>query len=502
MPPAVSGALSDSTKNFDLVGALISQQSNTLAIVAIAATWLSILIAIISIYQNRKLKDDSKAIEKNIREIERYKKLVSNILSLLTIRLFNDVYTFRASAILLEELRRSVPQDDIEQSVMLHLVELSEYESDLPACENNQELIKAYEGMYAAALQILEAKPSSFSLSHFAYIKAIFSQYRIVRIIEPEHPENALSRIDDCFNLIKELDDSCFQLQRIYGSLDESYGHMENLHGLVYLWYVRIHAHVDKESYSMKEQQKMLRNAVDSFARAIEQGVHRKMPDQELVKFHNHRIAALLNLLFKWQEEYSKKKIDESAGNKRDSLYSELEKAFSEVKSLKMPDNYPKISVNYANYITTRMKIDYNKESLSDLLHELKKEDKNKLEDALDRLEKLIENKSTFVDVFYWHAKVGFLLEKNKASILRAILLGVYYQALHNGEFDNFDEEIRGKFEKLLSNQLEEGEINELSKEKIWHCATLETLQTATEVLDEYDCVTNELKERGLPPQA
>lgn len=295
---------------------LADMQANTLTICAIVLTITTIIISLLMLYKERKSEINERRIDENIKEIEDAEeaiKKLSNIVSMTFVGEKQRECYYDAVNQIIESNRENSPF--YNHFLIAKMSMISNY---VDSRDDEINLNSVYTQLIATADEILSRDDVTEIDSQFAYLEALHALYLKIKNSVQTNSKTEEEDIDKAFRY----------LNRVSGISSDTFGHINNLAGLTYLWVGM--AQVRKER--IDEGKRNIEHSLAHLNLAIEK-------NREKIEFHNHKAVALQQLYDLTTDE---------------ALNMELMKTYEYILSIR--PTYAKANLNYAGTILRNVK--------------------------------------------------------------------------------------------------------------------------------------------------
>lgn len=275
---------------------IADMQASTLAISTLVVTLAGITLTVLSILRERKSDALEQKIESQIeklsagqKELELYRNKIiqaeeeiRDIANLASIQYIGE----EQRECYFDMIYHHVSERISDQSGQLleenHRIILISLLSNLAKHERN---VKTRNEYYAQILNhakiIHKSEKATQTEKRIAILETLHALYQLIKSDIDHNPANANSKIKEALDL---LNDCSLPIN----NLSDTFGHIENLKGLIYLWSGIAEKRMEDESIIIQAK-KNLEDAIDHFNMAIE-----KNPAK--VEFLNHKAVALQQL--------------------------------------------------------------------------------------------------------------------------------------------------------------------------------------------------------------
>lgn len=331
-------------------------QASTLSIATLIVTFSSIVLAILSIYREKKADDKVKKIEETssrLEKSEQYIKALVNISSVQLISPENSDFYYD----IIEQFIDYISKEDDEYNEYFVVTKIGIINHYIMRSPHNEYIPDKYDEIIKLASKVIDSNTSTLN-KQFAYLESLNSLYLKIQNSIRINPFLAQEDINYALSLLKKFNTMT----------EDRTGNISNLYGLIYLWSgiaekrmyeteLRNNGQSEHKSISKKH----LEYARNHFNIALQ-------IDENNMKFLNHQVVTLTQL--------NDIKFSEDINNELDRILKLL---------LKYYPNSDRVQINYASKIIRDIYRELEIKSLNELpnreqeLYEFNQKKKDKL---------------------------------------------------------------------------------------------------------------------------
>ncbi len=313
-------------------------QASTLSIATLIVTFSSIVLAILSIYREKKADDKVKKIEETssrLEKSEQYIKALVNISSVQLISPENSDFYYD----IIEQFIDYISKEDDEYNEYFVVTKIGIINHYIMRSPHNEYIPDKYDEIIKLASKVIDSNTSTLN-KQFAYLESLNSLYLKIQNSIRINPFLAQEDINYALSLLKKFNTMT----------EDRTGNISNLYGLIYLWSgiaekrmyeteLRNNGQSEHKSISKKH----LEYARNHFNIALQ-------IDENNMKFLNHQVVTLTQL--------NDIKFSEEINNELDRILKLL---------LKYYPNSDRVQINYASKIIRDIYRELEINSLNDL---------------------------------------------------------------------------------------------------------------------------------------
>lgn len=386
---------------------LVDMQANTLAISALVVTLAGIVLTILTIYKEKKAEINNNLVEESIIKLRNAEEAIKGLANIVSIQFVGEKHKecyYDAIQQFIEKSKNSV-DGAFYTHFRVALISITSYM--LSAQHNEINSVKEYDVIISAAEEIINNSDASNIDAQFAYLEALHALYQKIKYSIQKQPTSAEPDIKKALKYLK----------RVSGSIDDSFGHIANLYGLIYLWSGIAELRTQKDKDGINH----LNHSLMYFEDALE-----KSPNK--YEFYNHKAVAL-------------QQIYDVTGNS--DTHEELINTYQKIYDLK-PDYY-KAHLNHAGMIIRDVRKELglaNLNTFPNYWEWIEQEHNNidfervleQIKEAKEKLEKVQRLKPDFINGYY---KMGEALTIEIVLIAKLKIPNLLFDRVKSAK-DNF----------------------------------------------------------------
>ena len=257
----------------DIEITLADMQANTMVICTLAVTTAGLVLTLLTLYKERKNEINERVIQDNIRKIAEAEEAIKGLSNIVSITFVNE----KQREVYYDVAKQFVNNNDKTSTFYNHfriaLISITDYILDSKKDEINN--IKEYDLIISAAKEIINNSDDLSIEAQFAYLEALHALYQKIKHTVQLNPANTADDIKLAH----------YYLRKVSGSIDDTFGHISNLTGLIELW-TGIALIRNKEKDKGKRS---LEKSLINFDDAI-------IKNTSKLEFYNHKSVALQQL--------------------------------------------------------------------------------------------------------------------------------------------------------------------------------------------------------------
>jgi len=304
--------------------AIADMQANTLTIAGLVVALASLILTVLTIYKEKKANYDNHLINQSYETIKKAEQAIKELANIASIQFVGEKQReFYSGAIrqYIEEKSQN-PQDS--SYIHFRIIIISSLLNG-----NNEGITEdeKYDLILKYSEEIIENPHATTLDIRFAYMESLHALYQKIKRNISRNPYAAK----------KDIKKVNKYLQFVSYTVDDDYGHVANLYGLVMMW----SGISEIRCQHKREGMALIQRSIAYFDEAIEKNINK-------VEFYNHKMVALYQLYAATGEAYYR---------------NDFEKIYEEAR--KKDINYYKIHLNYASILLVDVMNDVKLEPLS-----------------------------------------------------------------------------------------------------------------------------------------
>lgn len=249
---------------------LLDMQATTLTITSLVVTLASIIIAILTIYRDRRNEYNQSIIDESLRKLNAAEKTIRGISNIIAIQFVGESHRecyYDTIKQYIEEAR-----DDEDDAFYNHfrmaLISITDYIANDK--HHTAKSTADYDLIIKTADEIIKSNKNDKLDLRFAYLECLHALYQKIKFVIQNNPKDAEEDINKAMRYLK-----C-----VAATVDDTFGHIANLYTLITLWSGIAKARI----HETKEARKLLERSLGYSDEAIEK-------NHEKVEFLNHRVV-------------------------------------------------------------------------------------------------------------------------------------------------------------------------------------------------------------------
>lgn len=260
---------------------IANMQATTLAISTLVVTMASIIIAILTLFRERKTELNNKEIEKSLSQLAKADAELQALSSIISIQF-------------IDERQRECYHDAIQHYLMeiesskddylcnrFRVTRLSVMNGMAQIQKNPADQLEIYQNIVNTAEEVISNRSATLLDKRFSFLEILHALYQIIKLKIDKSPKSANTDIDKAIKYLRKV-----------SSFDDSYGHIANTKGLIHLWSGIAKIRMGEE----EEAPQCHKDAIGFFEKAIKSFNEALTINPNRTEFLNHKSVALQQL--------------------------------------------------------------------------------------------------------------------------------------------------------------------------------------------------------------
>ena len=310
---------------------IANMQANTLAVATIVVTISGIVITALTLYRERKADVNNVKIEEELRKLAETRKMIHDLADISAIQFMGTDEREYYYDTILRTLHKSRSSKEETYYSHYRISEISILSTAANMITDNSAKMERYNEILLKAEEVINDDNAEELEINFAYREALDTLYKKICIQVGTCPAASMPDIKKAFNYLNHLSHTS----------DDTFGYIDDLYGLVYLWSGIAQIRMNDKKPGIKHIYK----SIGFFERAIE-----KQPQKR--EFLNNRVVAFQQLFDHAEDVAEKDRLPITSfeiGEKLDTAFDVL---------IEVDKNHYLTKLNKAGYLIRKTRKD------------------------------------------------------------------------------------------------------------------------------------------------